>query len=177
MMINYISAGSLQRSKNTGLGFLGWLLFCISWLLVVITFPFSLCVLLKVTTSHLPLHLQTSSTKSLKGCPRFGREKVFVFEVIWWEVEWDWKPILGHFILSCLPAHLVRQTFNLIFPPCHAVMSTPCWQGRTKTKAKKTNQKGIPPPLFYNLYINISMTHILYIFEWLSDLKRHGNAD
>jgi len=44
--------GSLQRSKNTGLGFLGWLLFCISWLLVVITFPFSLCVLLKVVLEY-----------------------------------------------------------------------------------------------------------------------------
>ena len=41
----------MQKGRNTGLGFLGWLLFCISWLLVVVTFPFSLCVLLKVIIS------------------------------------------------------------------------------------------------------------------------------
>ena len=44
----FLAASNLQRKSNTGLGFLGWLLFCISWLLVVVTFPFSLCVLLKV---------------------------------------------------------------------------------------------------------------------------------
>ena len=43
----FLAASNLQRKSNTGLGFLGWLLFCISWLLVVVTFPFSLCVLLK----------------------------------------------------------------------------------------------------------------------------------
>jgi len=43
---------SMQKSRNTSLGFLGWLLFAISWLLVVVTFPFSLCVLLKVVLEY-----------------------------------------------------------------------------------------------------------------------------
>jgi len=47
-----LAASNLQRKSNTGLGFLGWLLFCISWLLVVVTFPFSLCVLLKVVLEY-----------------------------------------------------------------------------------------------------------------------------
>ena len=32
----------------TGIGVCGWILFGISWLLVFVTLPFSLCVLLKV---------------------------------------------------------------------------------------------------------------------------------
>jgi len=43
---------SLKQSRQTGLGFLGWVLFCISWLMVIITFPFSLCVLLKVVLEY-----------------------------------------------------------------------------------------------------------------------------
>ena len=52
----------MQKGRNTGLGFLGWLLFCISWLLVVVTFPFSLCVLLKVIIS--PTSASKSSIRS-----------------------------------------------------------------------------------------------------------------
>ena len=36
----------------TGIGVCGWILFAISWLLVFVTLPFSLCVLLKVPSSY-----------------------------------------------------------------------------------------------------------------------------
>ena len=36
----------------TGIGVCGWILFGISWLLVFVTLPFSLCVLLKVPSSY-----------------------------------------------------------------------------------------------------------------------------
>jgi len=38
--------------SSDGIGVCGWLLFMISWLLVVITLPFSLCVLLKVVQEY-----------------------------------------------------------------------------------------------------------------------------
>merc|ERR1740128_956549 len=43
---------SVTKSRQAGLGFLGWVLFVISWLMVVVTFPFSLCVLLKVVLEY-----------------------------------------------------------------------------------------------------------------------------
>ena len=42
-----------NNTKDGGIGVCGWLLFAISWLLVVITLPFSLCVLLKVTMTEI----------------------------------------------------------------------------------------------------------------------------
>ena len=37
-----------QTGGDSGIGACGWLLFMISWLLVFVTLPFSLCVLIKV---------------------------------------------------------------------------------------------------------------------------------
>ena len=38
-----------QTGGDSGIGACGWLLFVISWLLVMVTLPFSLCVLIKVS--------------------------------------------------------------------------------------------------------------------------------
>ena len=64
----FLAASNLQRKSNTGLGFLGWLLFCISWLLVVVTFPFSLCVLLKVGI-HYPIPGNLKEHRKPISCP------------------------------------------------------------------------------------------------------------
>merc|ERR1719431_690822 len=38
--------------SDAGIGACGWLLFVVSWLMVMVTFPFSLCVLLKVVLEY-----------------------------------------------------------------------------------------------------------------------------
>ena len=43
--------------SDGGIGVCGWLLFGMSWLMVAITLPFSLCVLLKVGAPPSPLQL------------------------------------------------------------------------------------------------------------------------
>jgi len=45
-------AKSLNSNRQRGLGALGWVLFGLSWLMVIVTFPFSLCVLLKVVLEY-----------------------------------------------------------------------------------------------------------------------------
>ena len=47
-----------RENTNTSIGVFGWLLFGLSWLLVAITLPFSLCVLLKVRSSLCKLYRQ-----------------------------------------------------------------------------------------------------------------------
>ena len=41
-----------REGGGTSIGVFGWLLFGLSWCLVAVTLPFSLCVLLKVPTSN-----------------------------------------------------------------------------------------------------------------------------
>jgi len=41
-----------RENTNTSIGVFGWLLFGLSWILVAITLPFSLCVLLKVVQEY-----------------------------------------------------------------------------------------------------------------------------
>ena len=38
--------------SDAGIGMCGWVLFVISWLIVIITLPFSLCILLKVVQEY-----------------------------------------------------------------------------------------------------------------------------
>ena len=46
-----------REKTSTSIGVFGWLLFGLSWCLVAVTLPFSLCVLLKVNTPNILLHL------------------------------------------------------------------------------------------------------------------------
>ena len=41
-----------RENTNTSIGVFGWLLFGLSWCLVAVTLPFSLCVLLKVVQEY-----------------------------------------------------------------------------------------------------------------------------
>ena len=38
--------------SDAGIGMCGWILFVISWLIVIVTLPFSLCILLKVVQEY-----------------------------------------------------------------------------------------------------------------------------
>ena len=51
--------------SDTGIGMCGWILFSISWMMVVITLPFSLCVLLKVRMASTIKEYQTLTTCKL----------------------------------------------------------------------------------------------------------------
>ena len=49
-----------RENTSTSIGVFGWLLFGLSWVLVAITLPFSLCVLLKVRFSLCKLYSQST---------------------------------------------------------------------------------------------------------------------
>ena len=49
VMVLFCSALLAADSTHYGLGFCGWVLTVISWLIVIMTFPLSLCVCMKVS--------------------------------------------------------------------------------------------------------------------------------
>ena len=54
--------------SDGGIGVCGWLLFGMSWLMVAITLPFSLCVLLKVGLTSDQYCAQCSPLSLVEGC-------------------------------------------------------------------------------------------------------------
>ena len=63
-----------REKTTTSIGVFGWLLFGLSWCLVAVTLPFSLCVLLKVQYSTVQLTVQYShpplfTQRPPQGCP------------------------------------------------------------------------------------------------------------
>ena len=56
--------------SSEGIGACGWMLFAVSWLLVAVTLPFSLCVLLKVQYNTIQYSTVQSASPSLSLRPQ-----------------------------------------------------------------------------------------------------------